>query len=162
MVDQIRCIGKDPALLAETLAVARSEAKARIKELEVEKRSLGRGLARHSTKLQELVGNLAGGEVTTAQMADLQERIQSAEQRTSQIRAELIGLERQLIDENEAMRVMAAFDPVWETLSLREQARVLRLLIQRVDYDGDKGTVSVTFHPSGIEMLSHEVAEETA
>ncbi len=162
VVDQIRCIGKDPALLAETLAVARSEAKARIKELEAEKRSQERGLARHSTELQELVGNLAGGEVTTAQMADLQERIQSAEQRTSQIRAELIGLERQLIDEQEAMRVLAAFDPVWETLSLREQARVLRLLVQRVDYDGEKGTVSVTFHPSGIEMLSHEFAEEIA
>ena len=159
VVDQIRCIGKDPALLAETLAVARSEAKVRIKELEVEKRSLERGLARHSTELQELVGNLAGGEVTTAQMADLQERIQSAEQRTSQIRAELIGLERQLIDEQEAMRVLAAFDPVWETLSVREQARVLRLLVQRVDYDGAKGTVSVTFQPLGIEMLSREYGE---
>jgi site-specific DNA recombinase len=44
---------------------------------------------------------------------------------------------------------MAAFDPVWETLTLREQGRVLRLLIQRVDYDGDKGTVAVTFHPAG-------------
>lgn len=57
---------------------------------------------------------------------------------------------------------MAAFDPVWETLTLREQARVLRLLIQRVDYDGDKGTVAVTFHPAGIEMLSREYAEENA
>lgn len=57
---------------------------------------------------------------------------------------------------------MAAFDPVWETLTLREQARMLRLLIQRVDYDGDKGTVSVTFHPTGIETLSREMAEENA
>ena len=162
VVDQIRCVGRDPTALAETLAVARSEAKARISELEVEKRGLEQGLKRHSSELHKLAGSLASSEANTAQMADLQERIQSAEQRASQIRAELIGLERQLIDENEAMRVMAAFDPVWETLSLREQARVLRLLIQRVDYDGDKGTVSVTFHPSGIEMLSHEVAEETA
>jgi site-specific DNA recombinase len=57
---------------------------------------------------------------------------------------------------------MAAFDPVWETLTLREQARVLRLLVQRVDYDGDKGTVSVTFHPTGIETLSREMAAEVA
>ena len=162
VVEQIRCIGQDPTILAETLEVARSEAKARINELEIEKRGLEQGLKRHSSELHKLAGSMASSEVNTAHMADLQERIQSAEQRASQIRAELIGLERQLIDENEAMRVMAAFDPVWETLSLREQARVLRLLIQRVDYDGDKGTVSVTFHPSGIEMLSYEIAEETA
>jgi site-specific DNA recombinase len=67
-----------------------------------------------------------------------------------------------MIDEDEAARTLAAFDPVWETLTLREQARVLGLLIQRVDYDGDKGTVSVTFHPAGIETLSREYAEETA
>jgi site-specific DNA recombinase len=71
-------------------------------------------------------------------------------------------LGRDLIDEKEAVRAMAAFDPVWETLTLREQGRVLRLLIQRVDYDGDKGTVAVTFHPAGIEMLSREMAEENA
>ncbi len=45
------------------------------------------------------------------------------------------------------------FDPVWETLTPREQARVIRLLVQRVDYDGEKGTVSVTFHPAGIKTL---------
>ena len=39
---------------------------------------------------------------------------------------------------------------------------MLRLLIQRVDYDGDKGTVSVTFHPAGIKTLSREYAEENA
>jgi hypothetical protein len=29
-------------------------------------------------------------------------------------------------------------------------------------YDGDKGTVSVTFHPAGIETTSREYAEANA
>ena len=74
----------------------------------------------------------------------------------------MIRTQIQLPDKtHEAAKALAAFDPVWETLTLREQARVLNLLIQRVDYNGDKGTVSVTFHPSGIETLSREYAEET-
>ncbi|PJA74181.1 resolvase, partial [bacterium CG_4_9_14_3_um_filter_65_15] len=73
-----------------------------------------------------------------------------------------IGRDPAMIDEDEAIHALAAFDPVWETLTLREQARVLQLLIQRVDYDGDKGTVSVTFHPAGIETLSREYAKENA
>jgi site-specific DNA recombinase len=95
-------------------------------------------------------------------MADLLDRIRGVEQRLAAVRDELATLGRELVDEKEAIRAMAAFDPVWEALTPREQARVLRLLVQRVDYDGDKGTVSVTFHPTGIEMLSREYPEENA
>ena len=45
---------------------------------------------------------------------------------------------------------------------LRVTTKSRPLLIQRVDYDGDKGTVSVTFQPAGIEKLSREYAEENA
>ena len=51
------------------------------------------------------------------------------------------------------------FNPVWETLSPPEQARIIRLLVERVDYDGNKGTLAVTFRPSGIQSLAQrEVA----
>jgi hypothetical protein len=33
------------------------------------------------------------------------------------------------------------------------------LLVERVDYDGDKGTVSVTFRPGGIKEASEQVQE---
>jgi site-specific DNA recombinase len=75
------------------------------------------------------------------------------------VREELIALGRELVDEKEVARVLSLFDPVWETLSPREQVRVIRLLVQRVDYDGEKGTVSVTFHPAGIKTLADELEE---
>jgi site-specific DNA recombinase len=162
VVDQVRGIGRDPALLVETLGGARAEAKARIKELEAERSGLERELKRHNAQMRELAGAASSSGATTDRMADLLDRIRGAEERLTQVRDELTRLERGMIDEDEAARALAAFDPVWETLTLREQARVLGLLIQRVDYDGDKGTVSVTFHPAGIETLSREYAEETA
>jgi len=162
VVDQVRGIGRDPALLVETLGGARAEAKARIKELEAERSGLERELKRHNAQMRELAGAANSCGATTDRMADLLDRIRGAEERLTQVRDELTRLERGMIDEDEAARALAAFDPVWETLTLREQARVLGLLIQRVDYDGDKGTVSVTFHPAGIETLSREYAEETA
>ena len=162
VVDQVRGIGRDPALLVETLGGARAEAKARIKELEAERSGLERELKRHNAQMRELAGAASSSVATTDRMADLLDRIRGAEERLSQVRDELTRLERGMIDEGEAALALAAFDPVWETLTLREQARVLGLLIQRVDYDGDKGTVSVTFHPAGIETLSREYAEETA
>jgi len=162
VVDQVRGIGRDPALLVDTLNGVRAEAEARIKELKAEEARLERELGRHNAQMRELAGTIGSGGATTDRMADLLDRVRGAEEHLAQVREELTRLERGMIDENEASRAMAAFDPVWETLTLREQARVLNLLIQRVDYDGDKGTVSVTFHPTGIETLSREFAKEVA
>ena len=105
VVDQIKGIGQDPALLAETLAVARIEANTRIKELETEQRILERDLRRSNDQMRKLAGVAASDEVATDRMADLQDRIESGRKRASQISEELTGLERQLIDEDEANRV---------------------------------------------------------
>ena len=45
------------------------------------------------------------------------------------------------------------FDGVWKCLTPKEQAELLRLLIQRVDYDAVKESVSITFHPVGLRSL---------
>jgi len=63
-------------------------------------------------------------------MADLQDRIRAAEQRATQVCEELIALGRQLVDEKEVARVLTLFDPVWDTLSPREQVRAIRRLVQ--------------------------------
>jgi site-specific DNA recombinase len=162
VVDQVRCIGKDGALLAETLEETRAQATARIRDLEAEKKGLERDLARHNAEIRKLAGRLATNGTATDRMADLQDRIGAGEQRNTQVREELITLGRERLDEREVARLLAVFDPVWETLAPREQVRVIRLLVQRVDYDGEKGTVSVTFHPAGIKMLSREFAEVKA
>lgn len=161
VVNQVRGIGRDTALIAETLEETRAQAKARITDLEAEKRSLERDLWRHNAELRKLAGHVASNGTATDRLADLQDRIRAGEQRSTQVREELIRLGRELLDEKEVARALAVFDPMWETLTPREQVRVIRLVVQRVDYDGDKGTVSVSFHPAGIKMLSRELAEVT-
>ncbi len=61
------------------------------------------------------------------------------------------------VDEPDLRRALALFDPVWDALHAKEQARVLTLLIERVDYDGAAGTVEIAFRPTGIQALAEEV-----
>ncbi len=61
------------------------------------------------------------------------------------------------VDEADLRRALALFDPVWDALHAKEQARVLTLLIERVDYDGDAGTVEIAFRATGIQALAEEV-----
>jgi len=51
---------------------------------------------------------------------------------------------------------------VWGTLSPREQARIVQLLVERVDYDGREGTIAVTFRPNGIRTLAQDIKKEAA
>ena len=105
-------------------------------------------------------GTLAGA--TTDQIARLHERIASAETQLAKLDQRLAGLNGECISDADAQLAFSQFDHIWSQLSPREQARLLSLLIERVEYDADAGTVSVTFHPSGITALMRDKLVEAA
>ena len=132
----------------------------RREELQAEQRVLVKDLARWHAEIRTLTKQIRQGEGSgaLARLADLQERIRIAEQRETEVRNELEVLEQQNIDEDEVRSALQAFDPVWEALTPREQTRIVQLLVERVDYDGGKGTIALTFHVAGIKTLSQEFA----
>jgi site-specific DNA recombinase len=157
VIDQIKCIGQDPELIAETLRQCQRQAEERIGELTSESSQLERelnGLHREiQLLLKEADGRTTG--IATVKLADLQEQIQAAEHRLTESREEIIALEKSKIDEQEVAHGLADFEQVWSLLSLREQERLLKLIVARVDYDGRDETISLSFHPTGIKTL-HE------
>jgi hypothetical protein len=38
----------------------------------------------------------------------------------------------------------------------QEQARVVQLLIERIDYDGAQGNLAITFRPGGVRALAQQ------
>jgi len=149
VLEQIREVGKKPSIIAATLRQARRQTHESLKALQTEQTALERELREHDSAVRKL--SLAALENGAAgQLADLQERIRVGEQRLTSIREQVVSLSREIVDEHEVVRALAAFDPVWDTLSPSEQARVVRLLVTRVGYDGAKGKVSITFHSHGL------------
>ncbi len=161
VVEQIKCIGKDPALLHDVVAQARSQGQAILAEMENEGRSLERELGRWNTEVRKLLEHISPGDgntPATARLADLQERIRGAERRATEVREQVLALSRDLVDQREVATAMSIFEPVWDALTPREQARVVQLLVERVDYDGATCKVTIVFHPSGIKTLADELA----
>ena len=95
---------------------------------------------------------------TVARLADLQERIHRVEGRARQVREQLRAARDRLLDEGQAATALGLFDPHWAALPPAEQARVVGLLVQRVDYDGARGKLAITFQPTGIQALADELA----
>jgi site-specific DNA recombinase len=157
VVEQIALIGRDPQLVAETIRQIRRHAQQRTEELDLEKRRLQRELASHHSELQNLAKlPEASHAMEAARFADVLERIASAEARLGEVGREADHLRGQSIGEADAGPALAEFKPVWEALSLREQGRLLQLLIERIDYDGHDGTLAIKFHPSGIKSLVNQ------
>jgi hypothetical protein len=49
----------------------------------------------------------------------------------------------------------------WNALPPQQRVSLIQRLIERVDYDGVAGQVSVTFHASAIHMLAQEWVRRT-
>ncbi len=163
VVEHIRGLGTNEEMIAATAAKVREQSDKRMVELDVERRGHERKLGRLHTRLRKLVGEsvaaASDGRSAIDQLASLQERIRTLEQRMTAIGEEVISLQREALDERDLARALSVFDPVWESLSPREQARIIRLLVERVGYDGRNGTVTVTFRSPGIKALCLKTGE---
>jgi site-specific DNA recombinase len=48
----------------------------------------------------------------------------------------------------------------WDSISSSEQTRMIHLLIERIDFDGRDGTMSITLHASGIKAMGEGATSE--
>jgi hypothetical protein len=69
-------------------------------------------------------------------LAELQTRLAQIEQRLARLRGQIEAWQQERLDEAAAQEALAGLVPAWESMALDEQARVVRLLVSRVDYDG--------------------------
>ncbi len=72
-----------------------------------------------------------------ARLADLQERIQHNERRMLAIDKELAEIDTDTSDAPAIESAVLSFDPIWEAMTLRDQIRLINMIVKRVDYDGE-------------------------
>jgi site-specific DNA recombinase len=163
VVNEIKAISRDPALVAATLAESHRLADEAIGRLKRERAALERQRRANEAELRELAAKPAqNGEL--AKLAQVQERAAATERRLAEVGDEVSRWTNHDISESDVSHALAEFDTLWAALTPREQVQVLGLLIERVDHDGRQGNIDITFRPTGIKTLAVETAqhEETA
>jgi site-specific DNA recombinase len=162
VIDQIKGLGQDPSLV-QAITQTRSRERSQTTQWEAERRSLEQEITRWQEEVRKVLEHIQPGEVGTpavSRLADLQERIRNAQRRAKTIEAHMIALRRQLADEDAIPSALAIFDPQWDMLAPSEQTRVVQLLVERVDYDGARGKIAITYHPAGIATLADELTQK--
>src|SRR5262249_3344339 len=129
-------------------------------EVEAQRRTLEKDLACWHAQLRAQAGACCGEGADGAALgftADLQARIGSAEQQLVRLKEQMQALRRRRLNEDEVAVALGQFGPAWESLTPREQARLVQRLVEKVEHDGQAGTVAITFHAAGIKALADEI-----
>jgi site-specific DNA recombinase len=107
------------------------------------------------------VRSIAASEVERLVLAQARRLLASPEliaRTITAVRRENGAAEDIMLEEAEVIEALSALEPVWDELYPAEQARILRLLIERVDVAPDG--ISVTLHAAGIRSLVAELADQ--
>jgi len=151
VLESIRSLGTNSELARETARQAREQIAAKMEDLQQQQADARRRLRDLNAELVRVAGEDSPARFD--RMLALQTEIQTAEQRMATLAQELKALESDPIDEEDLVRALAQFDPVWQLLTTREQVRIVNLLIEKVGYDGRTGKVTVSFRSAGLKEL---------
>jgi site-specific DNA recombinase len=162
VVERLQALGTDPALLRETLAQLRRADEERLAAIAEEERALKQEAAAAKGETAVLLKGMKGEADASAlaRLADLQERARARESRATDLKVERDVIAGRALDEPAAAAALAEFAPVWAMLAPKEQARIVALLVENLEYDGAGGKVAVTFRPAGIATLAGELAQQ--
>jgi site-specific DNA recombinase len=162
VLSQIRSLGTDPEFAESVLEQIGSVGQAELDELRERERIAIAAVRQCETDILRLATNSAAGSEHAQRLLLAQERQRAATERLYAIRDELRDSERVPPDEEVVRQALRDFDPVWNALAPREQQRVLNLLVQRVDYNGESGNVEITFEPDGFDVFLEQFSERQA
>ncbi len=156
VVEQLRGIGRNPTLLREVLRQLREHRDRRSAAIEREKSDSGQELRKTAQEIKDAVSMCGGVGISsgaTARLADLQDRTSRLNSRFADLSLQLAVIEAEHVDAQDVEASLHEFDPLWEQLSTWEQERFIATLVERVEYEGKTGTVTLGFRSRGIRDL---------
>ncbi len=151
VVNEIARIGQDADLREQVIAQHEAYRQNEIAEADKVRRKLERQLESLGKEQRK-----ASADSNIALLADCQRQQRDIESKLTELNARLTALQEDVLSADDLHAAIRAFFPAWESLTLQERIRLLRLLVQQVTYDGERGEIAVTFRPSGIKILETE------
>jgi site-specific DNA recombinase len=162
VVDKIRCIAQDAKLRAEVLRQAQASQDSTFAELKTQRRNLERELTWYGSEIRKLGAEDSPSEATAHRVANLQDQVAAGAARLAEVRVEIERQDHERLNETDVAAAFADFESAWNNLSPREQAKVLALLVARVEFDAGDSSIAVTFHASAIKVLAKGQLGEAA
>lgn len=165
VIDQIKKTGYAPELIQDVVTSVADKMKGQLKQLDDERLALDRDTARWNSEIRKTTALIRPKETDSpaiARLADLHERVSHNERRLNAVLSELQKISNNLLTQQDVETAMTTFDPIWESMTLREQIRLVQVVVKQVEYDGETGRVTITFDPIGIKRRAEHASKDLA
>jgi site-specific DNA recombinase len=148
VLDRVRAIAQYESIIRKVFEHAVEQSAAEAGASKQERKALTAELKKLNQQLARVAA--AGSQCRDGDLAELQERILTAERRLAQTGTCSANTEPNDPDVRAALQ---HFTPVWEELTTRERALIVRAAIERISYDGVTGQVSVVYTTPDIRHM---------
>lgn len=152
VVDQIRSLGRDDALMAESVRGAQEQLRARVEALNADRANAIAQIEAAREELRELIDSGRERNGSAARASGLREEIRVLSAADRRMIKRIDAMQERLLDEDELAGAFEAFDPMWDALTTAERERIVRLLVRSVEYDATNETISVSFHAAAEDV----------
>jgi len=162
VVEQISKLGQDPKRFTAILEEASKQRRTRLLELEAEGRGVEQELGRAQAVLQNLLQETGPGDPKqppASELGVLWEDIGHLERRFAETKKATLAFQRTLEMEQTA-RALSALEQEIGSLPTIEQARLIRLMVQRVEYDGGKNKITIIVKPAGLATVFEKLTKQ--
>jgi site-specific DNA recombinase len=153
VAEQISKVGQDSERLKKILAEASKQRHIRLAALESDQRRLEREL---KIMTESLAPANASDEGKQSGFETIQENIGHLERRLAETQMQALALQQPALELEQAARALMALEQAFEQLPGIEQARLIRSMVQRVDYDGALSKLALTLDPAGLVAVLEE------
>jgi len=153
VVAHISKVGLDSERLQKILTEASQQRHVRLTALESDRRRLEREL---KILTESLAPANASDEENQSGFETIQENIGHLQRRLAETKEQTLAFQRPALELEEAAQALMALEQGFEELPMIEQARLIRSIIERVDYDGAQGKLALTLDPAGLVAVLEE------
>lgn len=154
VLEKIRAVATHPAIIETTVEEVFVQGGKRTQELVQERSALEKELGQlHAALARAAAASPSHDSRRVERMAELQDRIRAQEKRATQIQVEMEAAATDDIEETEIVKALQSFDGVWTALTTAEQGRIVGALVERINYDGGTGRVSLVWQAAALPLL---------
>ncbi len=156
VINEIRTIGLDKSMIDKIVSHSQTSVKYETAEHKKQLKLLNKELDNYNSQLQPLLSSPIQDKI---QITNLQERISVTERDITTTTNRLLELQNNMLSAADLRTACQQFDPLWDTLTHKEQWKMLNLLLERVEFDGTNESINLTFAPGGVKTLKEKPNE---
>lgn len=168
LVDQLARRRWRPEIAARVAHAVNEKRRAQATALASEQRKLMSDLDRARVEGKHLLDlftsneDLAQRKVVTERLAEIETRSAQMEARLAEIAEGWTTNEKLLVGVNHVAKILSSFTAVWSVLSTKERARMLHVLFDKIEFNGEKEVLEMFFTDAAKLALAESGTAEAA